>query len=306
MTKDYNAETLFPVRLVEETVAVLRHRGARFITYKELQVPSLFPHRMAFGNYALEYLAYKARTTRHRLFRWPLALSSLFRLRGPRAWRRFFPTWGDTPPTVILQHDADRQPYKTVDLMRQEEAWGVRSSNYFFVRRHQWDDDHEPYELDVAELCRLESAGLEVGYHLNAYELAGYDLARAWEIVAHDVAWFQARFNLRTFVPHGGVRGPGGLNNAFIPYRGPLQDLVWAYNGQGRYGFIKDISWSDGEVYVTALADPRCVAASLVPGQRALFLMHPQYYGDRLMPEWEKLPLARLGWWRDLWGLGPA
>ena len=37
-----------------------------------------------------------------------------------------------------------------------------------------------------------------------------------------------------------------------------------------------------------------------------MFLMHPQYYGEQLMKNWEKLPVARLGWWRALWGLGPA
>ena len=63
----------------------------------------------------------------------------------------------------------------------------------------------------MAELQRLERRGFEVGYHLNAYELAGYDLDRTWEILDRDLAWFRGRFDLRTFVPHGGVRGPGLL-----------------------------------------------------------------------------------------------
>jgi hypothetical protein len=45
---------------------------------------------------------------------------------------------------------------------------------------------------------------------------------------------------------------------------------------------------------------------AILPGQRALFLMHPQYYGDRLMEGWEKLPVASQDWWRRLWGLPTA
>ena len=109
MQKDYNAETIFPFRLVEETVRVLQGRQARFVTYRELQVPKVFPRRFEFGNFVLEYLRYKAGSTRSRPLRWPRALASFVRLRGPRSVRRFIPIWGDEPPTVILQHDADRQ-----------------------------------------------------------------------------------------------------------------------------------------------------------------------------------------------------
>lgn len=304
MRQDYNARTLFPVSLAQDTVEILRSKGARFATYKELKVPAMFPKRFETGNFVLEYLHFKSRGARNP-FQWLwCVIFALARLAARRGLRQRLPQVGSGPLTVILQHDADRQPYKTLDMMHLEETWGVRSSNYFFFERHVWDDDLEPYELDVAELQRLEAIGFEVGYHLNAYELAGYHLAKARELIRRDVEWFRMRFDLQTFVPHGGRAGPGNVNNDSIPYEGPLLDLVWAYNGRGRFGFRKDVMWSDGGMHTrVGLEDPRQLAAEARPGQRLVFLMHPQYYGDRLMPGWEKLPVARETWWRSLWNL---
>ncbi len=90
-----------------------------------------------------------------------------------------------------------------------------------------WDDNAESYDPDVEALQGLEAKGFEIGYHLGGSELAGYDLAKAPVIVARDVAWFRERFNLRTFVPHGGGPGRGRLNNVHFPHEGPLADLVW-------------------------------------------------------------------------------
>jgi hypothetical protein len=204
------------------------------------------------------------------------------------------------PLQAILQHDADRQPYKTVEMLERERRLGVRSSAYFFYERHVWDDDYEPYLVDVPALQALERDGFEIGYHLNAYELAGYDDTAVDALVERDLRWFAERFNLRSFVPHGGVSGPGGRNNFNVPRRGTLQRLMWAYD---RRGVLVDGRWSDGYAWTQPLPDPRVLARQAPDGARLHILMHPQYYGTELSPIWLDRPIATQRWWRDLWNL---
>lgn len=207
-------------------------------------------------------------------------------------------------PSVVLHHDADRQPHKTVDMMQLEARLGVVSSSYFFVKRcARWAGDEEPYEVDFATLRALEERGFEIGYHLNAMERAGYDPARAEVVAAADIALLRQKINLRSFVPHGGVPGPGGVNNEHTPYTGELASLLWVYSGRG---FVNDFLWSDGYAEgepALKLRDPRTVASALRGRMRGHFLMHPQYYGHTLRPDWETLPISRLPWWRALWHL---
>lgn len=300
--KRYNAETIFPWRLLDELVTVLRGRDAHFITYSELRLRRRFPRALRTLDYVAEYLLASTSSDAGWFERSLSASRALLRRWGPSFVRARLHNDAD-PITVLLQHDADRQPYKTEDFLRRERMLGVRSSAYFFRDRHAWDDDREPYELDVAALQEFERAGFEIGYHLNAPELVGYDPDRAMQRIAEDVRWFSAHFHLRSFVPHGGRPSPSGENNDHTPYRGALEPLWWVYNGRGRYGVVKDHTWSDGLVYQRPLADPRVVAQQATGGSRLLFLMHPQYYGDALMPDWERLPIAGEPWWRELWDL---
>jgi hypothetical protein len=299
----YDCYTLFPFSLVEELVAVLRRRHATFECFADRSMDRGGRHWII--DSAREYARYKTGTDILPVAVLATALNRLAR-RAPRlagvsrwlGWRQ------PRTPSVVLHHDADRQPHKTVDMMRLEERLGVVSSNYFFVQRcARWPGDDETYEVDFAALRELETRGFEIGYHLNTMERGGYDVARASAIAANDIAFLRQKMNLRTFVPHGGVPGPGGLNNEHTPYTGELASLVWAYSGRG---FVNDAMWSDGYAEGEAalrLPDPRKVAASLRGRMRGHFLMHPQYYGHTLRADWQTLPISRLPWWRDLWGL---
>ena len=199
-------------------------------------------------------------------------------------------------PTVILQHDADSLPDRTLEMMRREQRRGFLSSCYFFAEHA----DGEPYDLDIEALHSLESDGFEIGYHQNAYERAGYDRDLAFRLVASDLDWLQQHFRIRTFVPHGGRPSKDGLNNDHLPHAGRLQPLHWAYNGRC---ILKEYTWSDGGIHKWTPENPKDFVKKLANGSRAMMLMHPQYYGDRLRDDWSRLPIAKQRWWRELWGL---
>jgi hypothetical protein len=303
MIKNYNSETIFPRKMIGEIVSILKKKNAEILIYKDLNIKhSPIPDPF---KYLREYTEFKVGSSNlvdigivfckliYNKIRYKFDSNHINSNISNRS----------SCPQVIFQHDADRQPYKTIDLMEYERTLGITSSNFFFYQRNIWDSDNEPYELNIEKLKELEFSGFEIGYHLNAYELADYDLDKALSILQRDISFFEHNFNLRSFVPHGGVSGPGGLNNDFIPNFPILKKLNWCYNGRGIHGVIKDITWSDGGIYNDIVMNPIDLARNLTGNQRILFLMHPQYYGDKLLSDWQSLPISREKWWRELWNL---
>lgn len=300
MSKDteYNRETFFPFSILEEVIFILKEKECSFVTYSDFNLNLIHPrldrlsYLMEFVNFNLnDYNKFdKAAELTKILLEKLFFKKKLFNFLS-QANKRL-------GPVVVLQHDADQQPYKTVDMMNYEKSLGVISSSYFFKKQNF--DPEETYKLDIEELKALENQGFEIGYHLNAYELAEYDLIRTKEIINEDIAYFEKNFNLRTFVPHGGHPSKNGQNNDNIAYEGLLRKYSWCYNG---LGFCQNESWSDGNIYFEDIEDPRKVAARLTKGQRGMFLMHPQYYGDRLSPEYHRLPVSKEIWWKNLWSL---
>lgn len=305
----YDRYTLFPFSLVESLIAIFHDRGVVFECFSDQQISA--NECQSNIKYHEEYTLWK---TGFCFFPLQIAATTLCRiaLRDERmaAMTRIFALRQPRTPTVILHHDADRQPHKTVDMMHLELKHGVTSSNYFFVKRcARWLGDEELYDLDFNALQKLEKNGFEIGYHCNAMEQSGYNTLRALEIANSDIEMLQSHhLNIRTFVPHGGVPGAGGLNNEHTPYSGRLADLVWAYNCRG---FLNDVSWSDGYAESPIipgndqfrLKDPRVVAASLKGRMRGHFLLHPQYYGHTLRPDWESFAISQQKWWRNLWNV---
>lgn len=205
-------------------------------------------------------------------------------------------------PQVFIQHDADRLPERTLYAMCQEKVRGIRSASYFFRERcERWRGDDEGYDLPLEEMATLEKQGFEIGYHLNAPERANYCAELTWRYITEDVEYFSRRFDLKSFVPHGGQPGPGGLNNHNIEQKRPLDSLIWFYNGRG---FSCDVSWSDGGIAspdTEKLPDPRELAKQIKGRMRARFLFHPQYYGDEPCAEAYSAGVAKTGWWKSLW-----
>lgn len=306
MVDDYNCETVFPWKLLEDIVLICKRKGCEFRTYSDYPVKlnMRLLDKLAYIN---EFLIFKSQSKN---FDYKLnsilafiSASTLTKLKfNGFDWANPKPKRINSkrPPVVILSHDADHQPYKTLDMMEFERRLGVVSSAFFFYEQNLKGNEYDPYTLDLDKLKSLERSGFEIGYHLNAYELADYNLDKAFEIINRDIAWFEQHFKLRSFVPHGGVPGDNNLNNDHIPYQGILRNYTWCYNGLGQG---RDLMWTDGYCRYQQLRDPREVAKAIEPGDRAVFLMHPQYYGDRLILDYSTIPIAQQEWWQNLWNV---
>lgn len=277
---------VFPLYFVSEVLNTLSKNNIKVISYADIK-KGLFNHKF---RYLDEFYHFsKINFKKNILF----SFSSLFTHR-----KSIFNNTSVNPKKntfVLLQHDADLFPDKTCDLMEIEARNGVKSSNYFFHEIEKYD-----YSLDICRMQKYESEGFEIGYHLNAYERSGYNKQKAGFLLQEDLDYFKSHFNLRSFVPHGGVPGPGGVNNIHFYDSNLLGDLLWAYNGDC---ILKHSTWSDGGITKNCPLDPRIFINNLPSNTRNLILMHPQYYGDHLRDDWKLLPLADQKWWRKLWEL---
>jgi hypothetical protein len=208
---------------------------------------------------------------------------------------------------VLLQHDVDGRPERTVRLLQEEERLGIRSNVMIFNRlinrtrlaktgTLQFDE----YCLDDDYLCRLQRSGFVVGYHCNAYEQALFNLTKAEQIFVEDVRELRDRFNIEFFSAHGGVRDSAGKSNSCVRVpKGLLRSIRWVHNTHGPVfdGTYSDGAFASGKKRPEDL-DLRGFVRAWLPGGRYRILVHPQYYHPRpsRLPLFETVP-----WYRDVW-----
>lgn len=201
-------------------------------------------------------------------------------------------TRGDIDPNkiyVLLQHDVDTRPERTIALLRHEQALGVPSNVMIFSRRiarrilrDQGKLEYTPYELETGFLQQLQGQGFVIGYHSNAFEQALFEIDKAQEIFAKDVKALSQRFDIKYFSAHGGAPGPDGKNNRDIPLPSELRhSLRWVHNGHSPWFAA---TYSDGGINSLkrdpAKRDLRDFVRTWRQGERYRVLLHPQYYHD--------------------------
>jgi hypothetical protein len=95
---------------------------------------------------------------------------------------------------VILRHDVDLRPDRSLAMAALEEGAGVRSTYYFRV---------VPASYDEAVMRAVEAMGHEVGYHYEDLALAGGDLERARASFLDNLAKMRGVVRVDTACMHG-------------------------------------------------------------------------------------------------------
>lgn len=188
---------------------------------------------------------------------------------------------------IFLQYDIDSRPERLHGLLKEETHTAVPANIMIFNRRI--DRRHlkntgvvrtTQYDLDEALLKSSQKRGFVIGYHTNAYELAGFDVERALKVFDEDMTALNTRFGVRFFSAHGGVPDQDGRNNNGLPYHPAWRKkAIWVHNGISlRFAG----SFSDGG-HNSPARDPegrdlRRLFEKMEPGRRYRILLHPQYY----------------------------
>ncbi len=208
---------------------------------------------------------------------------------------------------VVLQHDVDSSPERSLRVLAEEDRRGLRSVPMVFAQRHDrrlLRDERRieltEYEIAPSYLRRLaDERRFAIGYHCNAVEQALWDLDVAAERFRADVASLSALFELHFFSAHGGVPGPGGINNTAISVPPELRaELRWVCTG---HSAKFDGAYSDGGIRSPRRdflkRDLRDFVRTWQPGRRYRVLTHPQYYTDEPQPVDD---FMRAEWYRGL------
>jgi hypothetical protein len=207
---------------------------------------------------------------------------------------------------VLLQHDVDRLPDRTIAALRDEDSLGLKSNVMMFnqkIDRRYFRETGVPrasrYPIDFGYLRSLEAKGFVFGFHSNAYERGAFDMAAAEAAFISDVEELRSKLTIRYFSPHGGNRDANGKSNAHMPMPESLRPtLRWVHNG---HTVRFDGQYSDGAIN-SVKRDPterdlRDFVRTWQPGKRYRVLIHPQYYNDEFV---ESDKLARAQWYRDV------
>jgi len=284
-----NKYCLFPVSYYIQIIEYLREQQFNIITYSDLK-PGFFDS--PYNRYFFEYANFIYGSTS------PFSLlKAILRQYYFRKLNRYDAQHVNTDvnrKSVIIQHDADNALMNTMNMMLLEKEYGVRSSNYFFL-----DHPNEEYKLDIDQLQNFEKIGFEIGYHFNAYELSDYDNKSTRIKLDSDLSFFKSNFNLRSFVPHGGLPGPNGEEND--KYSGLNKiNLLWAYNGKC---ILKDYLYSDGGLMFNKIIPPNFFDEihKIQNSNRTVLLFHPQYFGTEPRSDYKSFSVSKKKWWNKLW-----
>jgi len=211
---------------------------------------------------------------------------------------------------VLLQHDVDSRPERSMRLIQEEIAVGVRSNVMIFARRHNrkelknnWVLQYTDYNLDSELLKRAEKEfGFVIGYHCNAYEQALYNLNNAQQRMIDDVKVLRKEYDIKFWSAHGGVAGPENINNnKMIPPDVINASTIWVHNGSSPFF---DGNYSDGGLN-NKKRDPRNrnisdFVTTWKPGKRYRILTHPQYFSSP--PQYNEW-LATADWYKEIFSI---
>lgn len=209
---------------------------------------------------------------------------------------------------VLIQHDVDTAPERTLAVLREEERFSIRSNVMFFnkrVDRRYYQKTnilrYTDYEIDFDEYNRLQEKGFVFGYHSNALDQAFFDNKKAQKIFEEDVAVLSEKLNsqIRYFSPHGGLKSPAGFTNNSLPVPESLKGQIrWVAN---RRTVRFKASYSDGGINSLSRdpskRDLRDFVRSWCPGNRYRVLTHPQYYTS---PCGRSPRLSGVSWYEDV------
>ena len=103
-------------------------------------------------------------------------------------------TTRETMKTVILRHDVDKKPERSLALARIETSLGIKATYYFRIVQQS---NQPVYIKAIADL------GHEIGYHYEDLSLAKGNASRAYESYRSNLAYFRTYYPVKTISMHG-------------------------------------------------------------------------------------------------------
>jgi len=141
---------------------------------------------------------------------------------------------GGDGPEVLLRHDVDRMPGRSMQLARTEAEHGAKST-YFFRSK--------PISFNKEIVERIAELGHEIGFHYESLSDAHGDFKKAWKLFNDDLAQFSPICTVKSIAMHGRPFSPWDNRDIWrhFDYRAAgiaieaYEDIDW-----GRYLYFTD------------------------------------------------------------------
>ena len=95
---------------------------------------------------------------------------------------------------VVLRHDVDRFPRRSLALAELEAELGIRSTYFFRVK---------PVSFSEKVIARIKELGHEIGYHYEVLSDAQGDIDLAWKLFVRNLTKFEQFGGVKTISMHG-------------------------------------------------------------------------------------------------------
>ena len=105
----------------------------------------------------------------------------------------------ETVKTVILRHDVDKKPERSLALARIETSLGIKATYYFRI---------VPQSNQPVYIKAIAGLGHEIGYHYEDLSLAKGNIAGAYENYKDNLAYFRTFYPVKTISMHGSPASP--------------------------------------------------------------------------------------------------
>ena len=100
----------------------------------------------------------------------------------------------ETVKTVILRHDVDKKPERSLALARIETSLGIKATYYFRI---------VPQSNQPVYIKAIAGLGHEIGYHYEDLSLAKGNITGAYESYRNNLAYFRTFYQVETISMHG-------------------------------------------------------------------------------------------------------
>ena len=118
---------------------------------------------------------------------------------------------------VILRHDVDLRPRKSLAIAKDERALGVKATYYFRTVPETWDEE------SIKEISYL---GHEIGYHYESLTTCKGDVKSAFPDVKKKLARLRALVPVNTICMHGSPRSPFDSKDIWKEYDYKTMDII--------------------------------------------------------------------------------
>jgi len=138
---------------------------------------------------------------------------------------------------IILRHDVDKKPGRSLDLARIEHQLGIKASYYFRIVP---ESNQPEFIKAIAQL------GHEIGYHYEDLSLSKGDRKKAYELYRSNLAYFRNFYPVKTISMHGSPTSRYDNRDIWQSYDYHDYDII----GEPYFDFIKSqINEASGDMF---------------------------------------------------------